>query len=107
MEEGTEREIPGQEYGLIVGEPVQFPVFSTTSRKQDNAGDVLEEWEEDALEPAPPLEAWLELDDREGDVVPVTLSTRVTELGMLEVWCVERDGNHRWKLEFNVREGMD
>jgi hypothetical protein len=34
----------------------------------------------------------------------VTLETRVTEVGTLEVWCVSRDGGHRWKLELNIRE---
>jgi hypothetical protein len=27
----------------------------------------------------------------------------MTEIGMLELWCVAKDGR-RWKLEFNVRE---
>ena len=35
--------------------------------------------------------------------VPVTFETMVTETGMLQLWCVARDGR-RWKLEFNVRE---
>jgi len=34
--------------------------------------------------------------------VPVTLEALVTETGVLELWCVARDGR-RWKLEFNVR----
>ena len=33
-----------------------------------------------------------------------TLSV-VTETGMLQLWCVARDGR-RWKLEFNVRESV-
>ena len=37
------------------------------------------------------------------EVVPVTFETVVTETGMLQLWCVARDGR-RWKLEFNVRE---
>ena len=41
---------------------------------------------------------------REDDVVPVTLESRVTEVGTLELWCVARDGQHRWKLELNIRE---
>jgi hypothetical protein len=27
----------------------------------------------------------------------------VTETGLLQLWCVARDGR-RWKLEFNLRE---
>ena len=38
-----------------------------------------------------------------GQIVPVTLESVVTETGMLQLWCVARDGR-RWKLEFNVRE---
>ena len=37
------------------------------------------------------------------EVVPVSFETVVTETGMLQLWCVARDGR-RWKLEFNVRE---
>ena len=36
-------------------------------------------------------------------MVPVSFETVVTETGMLQLWCVARDGR-RWKLEFNVRE---
>ena len=32
------------------------------------------------------------------------LRSEVTELGVLELWCVARDGSGKWKLEFNVRE---
>lgn len=35
--------------------------------------------------------------------VQVYLETVATELGTLELYCVERDGPGRWKLEFNVR----
>jgi hypothetical protein len=41
-----------------------------------------------------------------GQLVPVTLKSRVTEVGTLELWCVERQGPRRWKLEYNVREGV-
>jgi hypothetical protein len=37
------------------------------------------------------------------EVVPVSFESKVTETGMLQLWCVARDGR-RWKLEFNVRE---
>ena len=41
-----------------------------------------------------------------GELVPVTLRSRVTEVGTLELWCVARDGGRRWKLEYNVREAQ-
>jgi hypothetical protein len=103
MEEGTEAKIPGREFGLVVGEPAEFRFLSSTIRKQDSAGNLLEDWGND-LEELSPLEVTLKMDGRQGAIVPVRLETRVTELGTLEVWCVSRDGTNRWKLELNIRE---
>jgi hypothetical protein len=36
--------------------------------------------------------------------VPVTLAARCTEIGTLELFCVAKDGQNRWRLEFNVRD---
>jgi hypothetical protein len=103
MEEGTEAAIPDREFGLMVGEPAEFRFLSSTTRKQDSAGNLLEDWGND-LEELSPLEVTLTMDGRQGAIVPVRLQTRITELGTLEVWCVSRDGTNRWKLELNIRE---
>jgi hypothetical protein len=103
MEEGTEATIPDREFGLVVGEPAEFRFLSSSVRKQDQVGSLLEDWGAD-LEELSPLEVTLKLDGQQGTVIPVRLETRVTELGTLEVWCVSRDGTHRWNLELNIRE---
>ena len=103
MEEGTEATIPGREFGLVVGEPAEFRFLSSSVRKQDHVGSLLEDWGAD-IEELSPLEVTLKLDGQQGTVVPVRIETRVTELGTLEVWCVSRDGTERWKLELNIRE---
>ncbi len=103
MEEGTEATIPDREFGLVVGEPAEFRFLSSSVRKQDQVGNLLEDWGAD-LQELSPLKVTLNLDGQQGTVVPVRLETRVTELGTLEVWCVSRDGTHRWNLELNIRE---
>jgi len=103
MEEGTEATIPDREFGLVVGEPAEFRFLSSSVRKQDQVGSLLEDWGAD-LEELSPLEVTLKLNGQQGTVIPVRLETRVTELGTLEVWCVSRDGTHRWNLELNIRE---
>ena len=35
--------------------------------------------------------------------VPVRFHSRITELGVFELWCVSTVAADRWKLEFNVR----
>ncbi len=106
MEEGTEALVPGREFGLVVGEPAEFRFLSSTIRKQDHVGDLLENWDTD-IEELSPLEVTLTLEGQQGTVLPVRLESRVTEIGTLELWCVSRDNANRWKLELNIREKSD
>ena len=103
MEEGTEAVVPDREFGLVVGEPAEFRFLSSTIRKQDRVGDLLEDWGSE-IEELSPLEVTLTLVGQQGSVLPVGLESRVTEIGTLELWCASRDGANRWKLELNIRE---
>ena len=103
MEEGTEAVVPEREFGLVVGEPAEFRFLSSTIRKQDRVGDLLENWGSE-IEELSPLATTLEAPSKEGQMVPVHLHSKMTEIGTLELWCLSRDGKQRWKLEFNVRE---
>jgi hypothetical protein len=105
MEEGTSVQMPEREFGLIVGETAEFRFFCSSSRKLDAPGTLIDEFAEfgDELEELSPVSVRLESKDAEGALVPVSLETVITETGMLQLWCVARDGR-RWKLEFNVRE---
>jgi hypothetical protein len=103
MEEGTTATIGNREFGLIVGEPAEFRFLSSTVRKGDPPGTLIEDWGDD-LEELGPLEVTLQLPGQEDTVVPITLETHVSEVGTLELWCVTRNRSHRWKLELNIRE---
>ncbi len=102
MEEGTDLRIPNREFGLVVGEPAEFRFFTSAVRKNDQPGDLIEDFGDD-LEELAPMEVNLPAEQNAADIVPVSFETVVTETGMLQLWCVARDGR-RWKLEFNVRE---
>jgi len=102
IEEGTELALPPQEFGLVVGEPTEFRFLSSSTRQDDQIGTIVETWGDD-IEELVPLETTLHWSGHEGTALPVRLQARVTEVGVLELYCVSRDGGHRWKLEFNVR----
>jgi hypothetical protein len=104
MEEGTEADIPSQEFGLVVGEEAEFRFLGSTVRRDDSAGTVIDDWEGQIDELAP-VRTTLEGKAAAGRVVPVHLHSKVTPVGQLELWLMSRDGKQRWKLEFNVREG--
>ncbi len=99
MEEGTGHKFPNRIFALTVGQPAQFRFFQSNTRKDDEPGSLIEDVGEDFEELAP-IEVFLP--GNAGESVPVSLEALVTETGVLELWCVARDGR-RWKLEFNVR----
>jgi molecular chaperone DnaK (HSP70) len=105
MEEGTGAAIREKEFGLVLGEPAAFRLLASTTRRQDHAGEVVEDWEEE-IDEVSAMEALLPEKEGEqgGKVVPVWLESGVTEVGTLELWCVASEGGQRWKLEFNLRE---
>ncbi len=104
MEEGTEADIPQQEFGLVVGEEVEFRFLGSTVRRDDKPGTLVEDWEGQIDELAP-VRTTLDGKANVGRAVPVHLHSKVTEVGQLELWCYGKDGKQKWKLEFNVREG--
>lgn len=101
MEEGAEADIPNKEWGLVVGETVKFDFLGSNTRHADAVGTVVEDWRGD-IEPITTLETRLE--GETGAIVPVTLQARVTEVGTLELWCLARETDQKYRLEFNVRE---
>jgi molecular chaperone DnaK (HSP70) len=107
MEEGTSVKMPDEELGLVVGETAEFRFFASASgdRQKDAAGALLEP-EEAGLVELGPVEASLPAGEgaEPGAAVPVSLESRLTEVGTLELWCVAREGPGRWKLEYSVRE---
>jgi hypothetical protein len=102
MEEGSGVRIPGREFGLVVGEPAEFRFFTSAMRKNDQPGDLIEDFSGD-LEEISPMEVTIGAVEAPSEVVPVSFETVITETGVLQLWCVARD-SRRWKLEFNVRE---
>ncbi|BCQ55224.1 Hsp70 family protein [Burkholderia gladioli] len=108
MEEGSDAALPEQEFGLVVGEPVQFRFFGSSVRRQDQVGDLLDYWSPEELQELEAIQATLPADGRTpGEVVAVRLHARVTEAGTLELEALPRGSEARWKVEFDVRGGVD
>ncbi|MCH9608930.1 MAG: Chaperone protein DnaK [Chlamydiales bacterium] len=91
MEEGSEKKLD-QVFTLRLGEPVFFRFFSHPSSNEEREIETLTELH--------PIETLLE--SEEESFVRVHLSAKLTELGMLELWCLSE--KEKWKLEFNLRQ---
>ena len=102
MEEGSQADVPPQEFALVVGEPTVFRFFASTVRREDRVGDMIENAAtNNDFEEVAPIETTLL--GEPGKLVPINLQAAVTEVGTLELRCLERNGPGRWKLELNVR----
>jgi hypothetical protein len=106
MEEGTQEELPDDEFGLVIGEPVRFRFFASNSRRDDRVGTRLDFWNDDELSELAEIEITLsDAGRRPGEVIPVHLCAAVTEVGTLELHAVSQKDDSRWKIEFDVRAG--
>jgi hypothetical protein len=103
MQEGEEVHMPEPVLELALGQPVLFPLYTSTVRGDDKPGQVLRLPEESLMQ-LPPLHTILRGGKRTGvKQVPVTLAAKCTDIGTLELYCESKEGN-RWRLEFNVRD---
>ena len=91
---------------LRINRPVRFQPYYSTRRSRDKSGSVVP-WNDRDFHRLPPFQTTARLTgpDREGDRVPVTLTARINELGLLQVACVSKDPDAQgtWPLEFDLR----
>jgi hypothetical protein len=87
----------------VVGEPVHFRFFGSSTRRQDHIGDMLEYWAPDELQELNEIQATLPAEGHApGDVIQVKLHALATEAGTLELAAME-PGGRRWQVQFDVR----
>jgi len=103
---------PGEEFSIAslglevrVNQPVRFQPFASTRHAKDRAGTTVAHRDAD-FRRLPPLQTTISLEGHpDTESLPVTLSARLSELGLLEVSCVSADPAHphEWPLAFNLR----
>ena len=101
MEEGTEQPLTLERFALAVGAPSAFRFFCSTKEAYP-FGHLVKDWKQQLIE-LHPVEAQLEKQEGDGATIPVRLQSRVTELGILELWAIA-DDRRKWKLEFDLRK---
>ncbi|MCS6857573.1 MAG: hsp70 family protein [Sandaracinaceae bacterium] len=130
VEEGEEVLLKGRSFRLRLGEPVRFRLASSTAQaaylRPGDLVEIVDEapvralWEEqndvqennptiklerDLVHLLPPIAAVLE----EGPAsakkteVPVSIAAMLTEIGTLEVYCIDQNSGRRWVLELQTR----
>ncbi len=103
LEEGQEVTLDERDFELLIREPVEFPIFTSSTRSGDRPGDLVEV-DPEQLRALPPIRTVLRSGKKKGaEKVRVKVHARLSEIGTLAVWCSESQGNRSWRLEFDVR----
>lgn len=102
-EPGQTIELTDRQFDLLVSEPVEFPLYTSSVRLTDRPG-VLVPFDAEQMTALPPIRTALKTRSRrERGTVAVRLNAKLTEIGTLELWCSEIGGDRTWRLQFDVR----
>ncbi len=86
-----------------MGQPVAFPLASSSVRPDDRPGDLVRA-DPDSIRELPPLQSLMRVGRKaKAERVPVSLAARVTEVGTVELWCQSRTDDRRWRLQIQLR----
>jgi len=100
---GEEVEIPERQFELLLSQPVEFPLFVSSTRLTDKPGELIE-LDPEQMRSLPPIRTVIRARQKDTtDRISVTLHARLTEIGTLDLWCAEREGKRRWRMQFDVR----
>lgn len=101
-QEGQSCQITQHTFEVLARQPVAFPLYSSTVRKQDRAGDLVEIQEEEMLA-LPLVQTVLQVGRKaKNQQIPVCIEANLTEIGTLELWLTATDSDRRWKLQFST-----
>ncbi|OGR28101.1 MAG: molecular chaperone DnaK [Desulfobacterales bacterium RIFOXYA12_FULL_46_15] len=103
LDEGTNIDLPDIKYEVRANEPVAFHVYSSSYRSGDKPGDILAVNDSFAL--MAPLQTVIRFGKTgQRKTIPVTLLAEYTEMGTLSIYCHSEVSDHKWKLEFQLRD---
>jgi molecular chaperone DnaK (HSP70) len=106
-EEGSSYE-PDLAFSLTPNTPVAFRIYTSQQRLYDKQGDLIPIHSEE-MQLLPPIHTILRfgkalLTESVKEKIPVQLGVALTEIGTLSLWLQSQKTNHRWTLDFQLRQ---
>jgi len=102
-EPGHTIELTGRRFELTVSQPVEFPLYVSSTRLTDRPGDLVPV-DHEQMTPLAPIRTVLHArNQRDTVAVAVVPHARLSEIGTLELWCSQTDRNRSWRMEFDIR----
>ncbi len=103
VEPGHDVDLTLRPFNLLISEPVEFPLYVSSTRLVDHPGQLIPV-DREQMTPLPPIRTVLKTDKKgKAENISVDLHARLTEVGTLDLWCGETGGRRSWRLQFDVR----
>ncbi len=103
LDEGSIIDLPDIKYEVRANEPVAFKVYSSSYRSEDRPGDIFPVDASFAV--MAPLQTIIRFGKTgQRKTIPVTIGAEYTEMGTLSMYCRSEVSDHKWKLEFQLRD---
>ncbi|WP_149498284.1 hsp70 family protein [Roseiconus lacunae] len=95
---------------LQIGQPVQFPLWVSSTRLADRAGELIPIDESEMTALPPICTALVRGRSRVDSLLEVFIESELSEIGTVGMYCVDADQSgrgKRWKLEFDIRSTLE
>ncbi len=103
LDEGSRIKLDCRDFQVRTNQPVTFDLYSSSFRSGDRCGALVPV--DDSLTRLPSIQTIVQYGKKgEQTRIPVAIEAAYTEIGTLALWCHSRISDHRWKLQFQIRE---
>ncbi|MBI5551346.1 MAG: hsp70 family protein [Desulfobacterales bacterium] len=103
LDEGSAIQLGDQRFEVLTNQPVRFDLFSSSFRNRDRMGQLVAI--DDSFIALPPLTTVIQYGKKgTRSRIPVRIEAEYTEMGTLLLWCRSLASEHRWQLQFQLRD---
>ncbi len=103
LDEGSAIELGERRFEVLTNQPVRFDLFSSSFRNRDRMGQLVAI--DDGFIALPPLTTVIQYGKKgTRNRIPVRIEAQYTEMGTLSLWCRSLASDHRWQLQFQLRD---
>lgn len=106
-EPGQTIDLTSRTFDLLVSQPVEFPLYVSSTRLADKPGEVFPV-DREQMTSLPPIRTALRTRrQQESPTAKVQLHAKLTEIGTLDLWCSEVATEREWRLQFDIRSATE
>ncbi len=106
LDEGSRIQLEDRDFQVLTNQPVSFDLYSSSFRSGDRSGSLVPV--DETLTRLPSIQTVIQYGKKgEQTRIPVAIEADYTEIGTLALWCHSRTSDHRWKLQFRIREAAE